>query len=94
MKELRSREVLWVLRSCASAPTLVCLTSLRYGPERYLYKEGLKLAAKYEEEEKALAEELKVGQGERRWGKGRRVEDGSWAQGYLGARGQAWGWLK
>lgn len=36
------------------------LSTCRYAPERYLYKEGMKLAAKYAEEEKALAEELKV----------------------------------
>lgn len=35
------------------------ITSHKYAPERYMYKEGMKLAAKYSEEEAALAEELK-----------------------------------
>lgn len=52
------------IRSCVENPPLTCFCyylPFRYGPERYMYKEGMKLAAKYAEEEKALAEELKVG---------------------------------
>jgi hypothetical protein len=39
------------------------ITEHKYGPDRYLYKEGLKLAAKYAEEEKALAEALEAAYG-------------------------------
>lgn len=35
------------------------LTEHRYAPDRYMYKEGMKLAAKYAEQEEALAEQLK-----------------------------------
>lgn len=39
------------------------ITEHKYAPERYMYKEGLKLAAKYAEEEAALAAELKAAYG-------------------------------
>lgn len=45
-------------------PQVAAITAHKYSPDRYMYREGMKLAARYKAEEEALKAELKVqGQG-------------------------------
>ncbi len=41
-------------------PQVAAITAHKYSPDRYMYREGMKLAARYKAEEEALKAELKV----------------------------------